>query len=857
MTAGARTLAAALSDRYELVRELGRGGMATVYLAADRKHERSVAIKVLLPELTATLSADRFLREIRTVARLHHPHILPLFDSGEAAGALYFVMPFIEGESLRDRLNRGEATSLDDTVRLTRQLADALDYAHARGIVHRDVKPENVLLSGAQAFLADFGVARAAAPVSEAGTTLTSVGVTIGTPAYMSPEQAAAETTIDGRSDVYSLGCMCYEMLTGSPPFAGPSAMAFIRQHITMAPPRPIGVTGPLSEEFCAGILRALAKEPADRFGTAGELATELERALVLSCQPSTADLRLRVLERRHDARERILVLEFANLAGAADADWLSTGIAETVGADLNHIAGIKVVSQDAAARRRVFEERHAHGMDAEAALRFGRLSSARWVVWGAFQKIGARIRITMHCASVDAGVVVGEEKLDGSIDDIFALQDRIVTAVSDALGIRLSTAEVEKIQQPETTNLSAYEHYSLGYRAYQQFGKESAVTAAEHFRAAILLDRDYAMAHAMLGVVHGPQYIATGSPEVLADGMKLLERAIALDPSIGDAHAWLAYMRFRSGRFEEAVVTARRGVELDPSSFMSWYMLGCSHLSDAVVQHRPGELAHAVPPLLRSIALNQSFHPAYMVLGSTYILRGAYAHAIPLVDRAIALEATGSAFVFIGALVQRALLHIGGSDIARAAPLLDLAIERYVGADAVYAEVMSAYAYFARACLAERTGDLHAALTGHERAAQIADLNPHRISIGAHWVKARFGMARVFWRLGRRGEAEQALAAGQALLGGHARFVWTWFVGGTDADTLYELSSTMATLGRAPEAADALARAADAGWSDISWLRHDPAFETLRDRSEIRRICAYANARVSLPPPIGSGGLG
>ena len=188
----------ALSVRYDIVRELGRGGMAVVYLAVDRKHDRQVAIKVMLPELTATIGAVRFLREVRTVARLQHPHILPLHDSGEAAGSLYFVMPFIEGESLRDRIDRRELFGLDAAVRFVRQLADALDYAHARGIVHRDVKPENILLAGTQVFLADFGIARAAASEPSKGGTLTSVDTTLGTPAYMSPEQALAEQHIDG-----------------------------------------------------------------------------------------------------------------------------------------------------------------------------------------------------------------------------------------------------------------------------------------------------------------------------------------------------------------------------------------------------------------------------------------------------------------------------------------------------------------------------------------------------------------------------------------------------------------------------------------------------------------------------------
>ena len=848
----------ALSVRYDIVRELGRGGMAVVYLAVDRKHDRQVAIKVMLPELTATIGAVRFLREVRTVARLQHPHILPLHDSGEAAGSLYFVMPFIEGESLRDRIDRRELFGLDAAVRFVRQLADALDYAHARGIVHRDVKPENILLAGTQVFLADFGIARAAASEPSKGGTLTSVGTTLGTPAYMSPEQALAEQHIDGRSDVYALACVCYEMLTGGPPFEGTSAMAVIRQHIVTPPRHPVAALEVLPDAASDALLHALAKEPADRFATAGELADALERALVQAKQPTSADLRLRALERRHEARERVLVLEFANVAGATEADWLSTGIAETVGADLNRIAGIKVVRQDASARHLTLrEEGRARSIDEETALQCGRLAGARWVLWGAFQKAGPRIRITMRLASVDAGLVVADEKLDGGIEDIFPLQDRIVTIVSDALGIRLTTAEVEKIQLPETTDLSAYEHYARGYRAYTQFGKESARAAEEHFKAAIALDPHYAMAHAMLGVVHGPQYIASGRREVLEEGVRLLERAISLDSSIGEAYAWLAYMQFRQNRFDDATRTARRGLELDPSNFMGWYMLGCSHLTSAVTQHRPEVLVHSVAPILRCIALNPSYHPAHMVLGSIYTMRGAYTHATGLIDRAIDIERASNSFVFVGPLVQRAVLHIGLAEYADAARVLDEALERYVGADAVYAETMSAYAYFARGCLSERTNQLEGARTNFERAAEIADSNPHRISIGGPWVKARFGLARTLKRMGCHTEAEEVLTGGRALFERRSRFVWTWFIGSMDADILYELASSLAVLGRPDEVPAVLLQAADAGWADLNWLRHDPAFESLRDQADIRRICVNAASRVVLPPPIGSGGLG
>ncbi|MEP7326995.1 MAG: protein kinase [Gemmatimonadota bacterium] len=270
----AARLTAALADRYKVERELGQGGMATVYLAEDLKHHRKVAIKVLRPELAAALGADRFLREIETTANLRHPHILPLYDSGESAGFLFYVMPFVEGESLRDRLDREKQLPLDDALLIAREVADALSYAHSHGIVHRDIKPENILLESGHAVVADFGIARAVSAAG--GSRLTATGMSVGTPMYMSPEQAAGEKDLDGRSDLYSLACVLYEMLTSQPPFTGPTVESVVHQHL-VAEARPVSQLRPAVPPVIADVLtRALAKNPADRFSPAAHFAAAL-----------------------------------------------------------------------------------------------------------------------------------------------------------------------------------------------------------------------------------------------------------------------------------------------------------------------------------------------------------------------------------------------------------------------------------------------------------------------------------------------------------------------------------------------------------------------------------------------------
>ena len=273
MTTFPSGLAAALADRYTLERELGQGGMATVYLAHDRRHDRRVAVKVLRPELAAVIGAERFLSEIRTTANLQHPHILPLFDSGEAASFLFYVMPLVEGESLRDRLNREKQLPIGDAVRIASEVASALDYAHRHGVIHRDIKPENVLLHDGRALVADFGIALAA---SKAGSRMTETGMSLGTPHYMSPEQAMGEREITARSDVYALGAMLYEMLSGDPPFTGSTAQAIVAKVLTNEPPPLQPQRRSIPEHVEAAVMTALEKLPADRFATAGEFGAAL-----------------------------------------------------------------------------------------------------------------------------------------------------------------------------------------------------------------------------------------------------------------------------------------------------------------------------------------------------------------------------------------------------------------------------------------------------------------------------------------------------------------------------------------------------------------------------------------------------
>ena len=311
-------LAEALRDRYILERELGRGGMATVYLAHDLRHDRPVALKVLRPELAATLGPERFLQEIKLAARLQHPHILSVHDSGETAGQLWFTMPFIEGESLRDRLNREKQLPVEDAIRLTREAAEALDYAHRHGVIHRDIKPENILLSEGHALVADFGIGRAlGAPAP--GERLTETGMVVGTPAYMSPEQAAGERALDGRTDIYSLGVVLYEMLAGEPPYTGPTAQAVLAKRFTAEVPRVRLARPAVPEAVEQALQKVLATVPADRFQTAAEFVRALAAPVPMAASVPSAATPVSLLPPAQQHRPRLplaLVLGFGFLLG-------------------------------------------------------------------------------------------------------------------------------------------------------------------------------------------------------------------------------------------------------------------------------------------------------------------------------------------------------------------------------------------------------------------------------------------------------------------------------------------------------------------------------------------------------------
>ncbi len=463
-------LAKALGDQFVIERPIGAGAVATVYQARSVRHKRTVAIKVLRGELTPTLAADRFLREIEIAAGLAHPHILPLYQSGEADGSFYYVMPYAEEGSLRNRLDREGPFALDQAIRIAVEVADALSAAHKRGVVHRDVKPENILFEEGHAVVADFGIAQAVNVAG--GERITETGFAVGTPEYMSPEQACGDDDVDGRSDLYSLGCVMYEMLAGQPPFVGPNARAIWARHMIDPVPPLTTVRPGLPKPLVRAVNRALAKAPADRFPTLAEFAS------ALTAQDAIAE----------SSVKSIAVLPFANMSGSADDEYLSDGISEEIINALTKVEGLNVVSRTSAF---AFKGR---SLDVRE---IGEQLNVSSVMEGSVRRVGDQLRITAQLVNVADGYHLWSERYDRDMKDVFAIQDEIAENIARALRVILSEDERRAIARAPTASIKAYELYLRGRQFFHQARKKSLEYARQMFLRAIEVDPEYALAHA------------------------------------------------------------------------------------------------------------------------------------------------------------------------------------------------------------------------------------------------------------------------------------------------------------------------------------------------------------------------
>ncbi|HEY7612037.1 MAG TPA: protein kinase [Gemmatimonadales bacterium] len=599
-----------LSDRYTVDRVLGRGGMAVVYLGRDRKHDRPVAIKILRPEIVAGSGAQRFLLEIQILARLQHPHILALLDSGatgEASPRPFYVMPYVEGETLRERLTREGPLPVPEALRLVRETGEALHYAHGQGLIHRDVKPENILLSQGHALVADFGIARAAGLA--AGDRLTQAGIGMGTPAYMCPEQVEGNGDVDGRADQYSLACVLYELLAGQPPFTGPSAGAVLARQV-LDPVPPLTTLRPaVPGSIRRAVERALSKAAADRFGTMPEFLAALEAPELPVAAPKKA----------------IVVLPFANLSPDPDNAYFADGLMEEVIADLSRVRALTVISRTSSVKLKATD------WDLR---RIGRELNVRYALEGSVRRAGPALRITAQLVDIETEEHLWSEKYSGTVDDVFDLQERLSREIVEALRITLTPPEDRELAERPIADVRAFEYYQRARQEYYRQSAEGMIAAralAEHGLSVVGPNEAL---YGILGTVYAwsPVFLAGDEETTLREAEACARRAFELNPGSAQGLSIMGQVAYRRGQAGEAVRLLTQACAADPNNPDAMHQLAGAYLLGG----RIGPMREVLTRLVEMDPLTASNH---CLLGLSYLLGGEAAGALPSHRRAVELD--------------------------------------------------------------------------------------------------------------------------------------------------------------------------------------------------------------------------
>ena len=642
MTVVPTNLQSALADRYQVEREVGRGGMATVYLAQDVRHHRPVALKVLHADLAMSLGPERFLREIQIAARLQHPHIVPLYDSGQAGDLLYYVMPFIEGESLRQRLERDGRLPLDEAVAIARGVATALDYAHRQQIVHRDIKPENVMMHEGEPMVTDFGIAKAvSAAVSHS---LTQTGTAIGTPSYMSPEQAAGEAELDARSDVYSLATLLYEMITGVVPFTGPTVQAVYARLFTDPVPPIRDRRQDTPDWLESAVTRALAKEPAARYATAAQFA----QALVWPSGTGTPPGQTAA------AVKSIAVLPFVNMSADPENEYFTDGIAEEIINALSKIQSLRVASRTSSF---AFKGKN------EDMGEIGRKLKVATVLEGSVRKAGNKLRVTAQLVNVAEGYQLWSERYDRLLEDVFEIQDEIAGNIVRALRVVLSEDEKRAIEKAPTENVEAYEYYLRGRQFFHQFRRSGIQFARRMFERAIEIDPGFAMAYA--GIADSCSFLYMywdGTKSNLESADAASRKALELDPELAEAHASRGFALTLSRQYEQARQEFETAIGINPKLYEAHYLYARAcfqerRLEEAVRHYE--DAARVRPEDYQAVLLMQT---PLNGLGRTEDAIAALRKGLAVVERHLELNPDDARALYLGA---GALAQLGNRERA------------------------------------------------------------------------------------------------------------------------------------------------------------------------------------------------
>jgi serine/threonine-protein kinase len=663
-------LQTALGTEYVVERELGGGGMSRVFLAEEKALGRRVVIKVLPPELWAGVSAERFRREIRLAAQLQHPHIVPVLQAGESGDLVYYTMPFVEGDSVGALVSRQGALPIADVRRIACDVLDALVYAHAHGVVHRDIKPDNVLISGSHAVVTDFGVAKALTAAADDGSA-TASGIALGTPAYMAPEQVAADPNTDHRADIYSFGALLYEMLAGRPPFVGSSPQAVLAAQVTQSAEPITRHRSTVPAELASQVMACLEKHPADRPQSAELLLRNFQgmpsaadavsvgrvgvpnraRRLAIGAAAITlvvaigayAASRVRSPRSVATPNRSIVVLPFVNIGRDSTDEYFSDGMTDELATAIGKIPGVSVVPRSSAY---AFNRRR----DSLDARQIGQQLKVAYVVDGSIQRNTGRIKLHAQLIEVADNLASWSDSYDRDTKDVFQVQEDIARSIASALQVRLTSASDSLVERHDP---AAYELYLKGLYAWNQRTGTSLTQAVRYFEEAVKRDPRFARAYA--GVAESyvlmPCYAPSRPTDAWSSAKAAAEHALALDSTLAEAHASLGYGKFLYERdFAAAERELQRAIAMNPryGTAHQWYadVLGGHGRIDQrlremkiaqqldplsrIISHEVaktlfimGRNDEAIALLRQTLDLDPSFAPAQRTLGRLYALKG------------------------------------------------------------------------------------------------------------------------------------------------------------------------------------------------------------------------------------------
>ncbi|MEO6444359.1 MAG: protein kinase [Gemmatimonadaceae bacterium] len=673
-------LAAALDGTFVLRRELGGGGMSRVFEAHEVSLGRTVVVKLLAPDIAPGVNAERFKKEILLSANLRHPHIVPLLSAGTADGMLYYTMPYISGDSVASRLAHSPRFAVAEAVEIAEEVADALEYAHSRGVVHRDIKPGNVLLEGGHAVVTDFGIARAVEHLAgpSGNNALTQTGFVLGTPTYMSPEQGSGDDT-DGRSDLYALGCVLHEMLAGEPPFTGNTMQSIFVQHLVHPPPV---ITRPDVPDALRHILRtALSKSPDERFASAAHFrdalraldVRSLSREVPSNLGSSVATAPFPVLT--SGPIDSLAVLPFEGAKPGSDDEYLADGITESIINKLARISGLRVVPRSTVFRHKGSEEGPA---DIARQLRVRALVTVR------VMQRGSQLLVSAELTDVGTDAQLWGDRLTMSATDIFAVQEEVAAEIVKSLRLRLSTEEAAEMVRRQTEDSEAYHAYLRGRHQWNKRTRDGFMQAIEHFNGAIDRDPAYALAYTGLADTYNvlgyynflPPRAAY--PRAKAAAMRALElqpdlaeahaslgytrlffdwewsgaaesfeRAIAHDARYASAHQWYAWYLMVAGRIEEMITAMQTALQLDPLS-----LIINAHMGYALFW--AGRHDEALSRLRKTVALDPEFALAYWPLGALQVHKGNGDEAIAAFRSLVTLSGGALGLGYLGMTAGR-----------------------------------------------------------------------------------------------------------------------------------------------------------------------------------------------------------